>query len=66
MKGKFKNSIRLQSQTSLQLWKWGDNGDINRAWDSFRTSKFWPKIVGYFELKHLYPSFDEECSKLVD
>jgi hypothetical protein len=34
MRRKLKNSIRLQSKTSLQLWKTEDSGDINMAWDT--------------------------------
>jgi 50S ribosomal subunit-associated GTPase HflX len=45
-----------------------DSGDINRAWDNIRENI---KIsaqesLGYCELKHSKPWFDEGCSKLAD
>jgi hypothetical protein len=64
-----KNSIRLQSGKSLQLWKTEeDSGDINGAWDNIRENI---KISaqgspGYCESKHRKPWFDKERSKLVD
>jgi hypothetical protein len=37
MRQKLKNSIRLQPETSLQLWATSkDNRDINRACDNIR------------------------------
>jgi hypothetical protein len=60
-----KNSIRLQSETNVQLW---NCGNINRTWDNIRENI---KIsaqesLGYCESKHRKPWFDEECSELVD
>jgi hypothetical protein len=45
-----------------------DNGDISRAWDNITENI---KIsahesLGYCELKHHNPCFDNKCSKLVD
>jgi hypothetical protein len=63
-----KYSIRLQSETSLQLWEIEDNGDISGAWDDTseidRTSA--QESLVYCESKHRKLWFDEECSKLVD
>jgi hypothetical protein len=64
-----KNSIRLQSGTSLQLWKTSrTTGGINRARDNIRenieTSA--QESLSYCEPKHRKPWFDEGCSKLVD
>jgi hypothetical protein len=69
MRGKLKNSIRLQSKTDFQLWKTlEDNGDINRVWYAIRENiKISAKeSIGHCESKHHKPWFDEECSKLVD
>jgi hypothetical protein len=59
-----KNSIRLQSGTSLQFWKtWG-----HMAWDNIRenTEISAQESPGYCELKHRKPWFDEEHSKLFE
>jgi hypothetical protein len=66
--GMLKNSIRLQSETSLQLENLEDSGDINRACYNIRQNI---KIsvqesLGYRESKHRKPCFDEECSEFVD
>jgi hypothetical protein len=69
MRGMLKNSIRLQSETSLHLWKtWEDSGDISRAWDNIRVNIriSAQESVGYCESKHGKPWFDEEYSKSSD
>jgi hypothetical protein len=39
MRGMLKNSIRLQSETSLQLQETEkDTGDINKAWGNIREN----------------------------
>jgi hypothetical protein len=45
-----------------------DSGDINRAWYNIREhiKILAQESLGYCELKHRKPWFDEECSKLVD
>jgi hypothetical protein len=45
-----------------------DSGDINGAWDNIREniSISAQESLGYCELKHRKPWFDEECSKLAD
>jgi hypothetical protein len=61
---KLKNSIRLQSKTSLQPWKTKED---NRARDTTRDIKISTKeSICYCESKYHKPCFDEECSKLVD
>jgi hypothetical protein len=57
MRGKLRNSIRLQSKTDLQL------GDINRAWDTIRENNkmFAKESIGHCEVKHHKSWFDEEC-----
>jgi hypothetical protein len=66
MRRKLKNSIRLQSKISLQLWK-TDNGDINRAWETIReTIRILAKeSIRLCESKS-YTSWFVECLKLVD
>jgi hypothetical protein len=61
--GEVKNSMRLQSQTSVQY-----NGEINRAWDTIRenTTISAKESLSYCESEHHKPWFAEECSKLVD
>jgi hypothetical protein len=46
----------------------GNNGDINRVWDTIREdTKISAKdCLNHCELKHHKPWFNEECSKLVD
>jgi RNAse (barnase) inhibitor barstar len=50
------------------LENFGDNGDINRAWDAIRENiKISGKeCIGHCEAKRHKPWFDEECLKLVD
>jgi hypothetical protein len=63
------NSIRLQSETSFQLWKNLETiGDINSAWNNIRKNiKILEKeSLRYCESNVRKPWSDEECSKLVD
>jgi hypothetical protein len=45
-----------------------DSGDINGAWHNIRENIkiLTQENLGYCELKHHKPWFDEECSKLAD
>jgi hypothetical protein len=65
---KVMDSIRSQTQTSLQLWNSEDNGNINRTRDTIRENiKISAKeSLGYCESKHHKPRLDEKSSKLAD
>jgi hypothetical protein len=45
-----------------------DNGGINRTWENITKNikMFAQESLGFYELKHHKPWFDEECSKLAD
>jgi hypothetical protein len=58
------NSIRLGSQTGLQLWRKCDSEDINRAWENIKENI---KISSKeYELKQHKHWFDEECLSSLD
>jgi hypothetical protein len=58
------NSIRLGSQTGLQLWRNCDSEDINSAWENIKENiKISSKEC---ELKQHKPWFDEECFGSLD
>jgi hypothetical protein len=67
--GKLKKSIRLQTQTSLQLWKTYKVMRTSTGHGRLleRTSKFRPKRVSVTVNRSIIkPLFDEECLKFVD
>jgi hypothetical protein len=62
-----KNGIRLQSETSLQLWKTQTTGASTGHVVILKITKILAQeSLGYCESKHLKPWFDDECSELVD
>jgi hypothetical protein len=65
---KLKNSIRLQSKTSLQLWRTYTIEDISKAWDTIteNITISAKESIGLCESKHHKTWSDEECLKLVD
>jgi len=64
-----KNSIRLKSEVDLQLWKtqmtmWTSVGLWESIKENIKASA--TESLGYYELKHHKPKFDEQCLKLLD
>jgi len=58
------NSIRLGSETGLQLWRNCDREDINRAWENIKENI---EISSKeYELKQHKPRFDEKCLCFLD
>ena len=57
------NSIRLRSQTGLQLQNLNDSKDINGAWENIKEDI---KSLGLYQLKQYKPQFDEGCSQFLD
>jgi hypothetical protein len=59
LREKLKNSIRLQSKTSLQLWR-----IMGTSWDTVRDGIIIlaKESISHCESKHHKPWFDDECS----
>ena len=62
-------TVRLRSQTDLQLWNsLNESDDICRAWENIKETikTSVKKSVGQYEWKQHKPWFDDECSRFLD